>query len=122
MIEFIAMFGLLLFGAVTPEGTPVTVRGEAGIKVVIDPATGRIIPEPTAADLETLSRGRRSERRGSMWELRRFALTHGGEGVFLDGWADHSLWVRQDGDRIQVVCSLGHDHGSAADDAEENLE
>jgi len=123
MFQLISIFGLFIFSAMAPAEAPMRAHGESGLKVVVDPATGRIIAEPTAADLEALSRGTRTERRRSMWELRRFALAHGGEGVFLDGWADHALVVQRDAEgRLQVVCSTGDDHRSAPEDAQGNLQ
>lgn len=122
MFQLIPVFGLLVLGAMAPAEVPLQAHGEAGLKVVVDPATGRIIAEPTAADLENLSAGRRIERRQSMWGLRRFGLAHGGEGVFLDGWADHAFVARRDAEgRLHVSCSAGDDHELAPDDAEGNL-
>ena len=152
MFQFLPLFGLLLFGATILPGAPppdvndeatvvaasltqgpesvlaplvesrVGVHSEAGLKVAVDPATGRIIAQPTEADLEVLAEGIRIQRRGSTWELESFNLAHGGEGVFLDGWADHSLVVRRDAEgRLRVGCSAGDDHGSTEGETGENL-
>jgi hypothetical protein len=101
---------------------------EPGFKVAVDPVTGEIISQPTEADLEILAEGVRSVRRRSAWELRSFPLQHGGEGVFLDGWADQALEVRVDGEgNLQMTCGQDHDHDvettepPSEDPVEENL-
>lgn len=101
---------------------------DPGFKVVVDPATGEIIAQPTEADLEILAEGVRSVRRRSAWELRSFPLQHGGVGVFLDGWADQALEVRVDGEgNLHMTCGEDHDHDLEAtgplseSSAEENL-
>lgn len=99
MSQFISMLALLLAGAMatsTHEVAPMA-HATAGFKVVVDRGTGRIIATPTQTDLAALSRGDKIERRRSMWELRRFALTHGGEGVHLDGWADVAFATQREG-------------------------
>jgi len=96
-----------------------------GFKVAVDPVTGEIIAQPTEADLEILAEDVRSVRRRSAWELRSFPLQHGGEGVFLDGWADQALEVRVDGEgNLQMTCGEDHDHDaepSSEDPVAENL-
>lgn len=82
---------------------------EMGSRVFLDPETGRIISRPTAAQLEALGQGPRALRtRPSAWELRDFYLPGGGQGVFLDGWADHSLSVRRTpSGELYFVCTHG---------------
>ena len=86
----------------------------AGLRVVLDPETGEILNEPSYAALERLADGTAAEERRSAWDLREFRLPSGGRGVFLDGWADHSLKVTVDAEgKITAECSVGDRHGSA---------
>lgn len=96
--------------------------GETGLRAFFDPVTGEMISEPTAAQLEALGQGPESEiQRRSAWELPHFYLPGGGEGVFLDGWADHSLTVqRADEGGFRVVCSQGDEHVPAVAETEES--
>ena len=144
MLHLAPVLTLLLFGPLPTANAPLpqgdeahsradsqTLAGdsrhEVGLKVAVDPATGQIISEPTEADLEVLAEGARRVRRPSPYLLRSFDLDNGGEGVFLDGWADHALEVTVDADgTLRVACSQGDEHDSQiapppASDDEENL-
>ena len=122
MLPILTILGYLLTGAPHPLEVPARdVRQEAsapaagvsdvGLKVAVDPATGQIIAEPTEADLEILAEGARRIRRPSPYLLRSFKLDRGGEGVFLDGWADHALEVRVGSDgKLRMVCAQGDEH------------
>lgn len=93
----------------------------AGLRVVVDPATGEIIDNPTSLELERLEEGVRVERRRSSWELREFYLSEGGSGVALEGWADHSLEIEIGPDgAMRTVCSQGDTHASEPDQREED--
>lgn len=95
--------------------------GGSGFQVVIDPVTGQIVNNPTDAELERLSEGVAVEKRRSAWELREFSLPGGGRGVFLDGWADHSLAVEVTAEgRLRVVCSQGDRHTTTTAHPEAN--
>lgn len=86
----------------------------AGLKVSIDPETGEINSNPTYEQLERLSDGGSIQPRRSAWELRGFALANGGRGVFLDGWADHSLRLEvTDDGSLRAACSQGDRHDPA---------
>ncbi len=104
----VAVVSPRLAGARAEEGKP-------GLRVFVDPVTGELVSEPTDAQLVRLRSARagregRGERRNS-WELRRFPLRNGGEGVFLEGWADHELRVlRSEDGGLRVVCSQGDTH------------
>jgi hypothetical protein len=80
-----------------------------GSRVFLDPETGRIISRPTGAQLEALGQGPEALRvRPSAWALRNFYLPGGGQGVFLDGWADHSLSVQRTANgELFFVCAHG---------------
>ena len=93
----------------------------AGFQAVIDPVTGRVVNNPTDAELERLSEGAAVQERRSAWELRDFSLPTGGRGVFLDGWADHSLAVEVTAEgQIRAVCSQGNQHTPATARPEAN--
>ncbi len=117
MLHLLPILGFAVFLAAVPpterERTePATPEkgGTAGSQVVIDPATGRIVNEPTDGQLERLLDGVAVKRRRSAWELRSFSLPAGGRGVYLDGWADHSLAVEVTPEgQFRSVCSQG-DH------------
>jgi hypothetical protein len=86
---------------------------EAGLRVVRDPVTGRIVERPTPEQRERLAEGVGRERRRSPEELKRFELSEGGEGVFLDGWADQAFAVeRTESGDLAVTCARRHDHGA----------
>lgn len=113
---------LLLSPTVPPGELPEAVAGQrAGLQVVVDPATGEIIDNPTHLELERLPSGLTRQRRRSARELRDFPLAGGGRGVYLDGWADHSLKARVDGDgRLRLECSQGDEHPTKAPGGEES--
>lgn len=93
---------------------------EAGLRVVRDPVTGRIVERPTPEQRERLAEGFDRERRRSPEELKRFELSEGGEGVFLDGWADQALAVkRTEGGALAVACARQHDHGAHEGEGDE---
>ncbi len=105
--------------AAVPEA--VETVASAGFQAVIDPVTGQIVNNPTDAELERLSEGVAVQKRRSAWELRDFALPTGGRGVFLDGWADHSLAVEVTAQgQIRAVCSQGDQHTPATARPEAN--
>lgn len=107
----------------TPEAAPEALEtvASAGLQVVIDPVTGQIVDNPTEAELARLSEGVAVQKRRSAWELRGFSLPSGGRGVFLDGWADHSLAVAETADgQIRAVCSQGDQHTPATARLETN--
>ncbi len=84
---------------------------DAGLQVLFDPVSGRIIDNPTDAQLGLLNKRVAIERRRSAWELREFSLPAGGWGVDLDGWADHSLAVEISANgTTRFLCSKGDDH------------
>ena len=109
--------------ATSVEVGPVTQEPQrAGLEVVIDPATGRIIDNPTDLQLERVAEGIALERRRSSWELREFFLSNGGRGVYLDSWADHSLTVEVGPDgEMQLGCSRGDQHSSEPSSVEEKV-
>ncbi len=82
----------------------------AGLRVVMDPASGEVVGQPTADDLGRLGPARRGPRRRA-GELERFELPGGARGVVLDGWADHALRVERAADgSLRLVCSRGDRH------------
>lgn len=90
----------------------------AGLKVVVDPETGEIVDRPTRKQLQRLSEGLAPRQRPDSRELREFALPGGGQGVFLDGWADQSLAVEISAEGLpESTCSA-----SAAPNAVERAE
>lgn len=122
MIHYVSLLGFFLLGASTPSEEALSRPAEAGVRVVVDPATGKIIAQPTTADLEARARSVKIERRRPASELEEFALAGGGKGVFLDGWADHSLEVTLGPDgRFEVACVQGDDHAQGEDEATESL-
>jgi hypothetical protein len=116
MLHLLQILSLTAVAATVPatsvEVGPVTQAPQrAGLEVVIDPATGQIIDDPTDLQLERVSEGIALERRRSPWELREFFLSSGGRGVYLDGWADHSLTVNVGPDgEMRLGCSKGDQH------------
>ena len=111
----------------TPEADPAAgpealeTVASAGFQAIIDPVTGHIVNNPTDAELERLSEGVAVQERRSAWELRGFSLPSGGRGVFLDGWADHSLVVERTAEgQIRAVCSQGDRHTPATARPEAN--
>ena len=120
MFHPLAIMGFAFLVAAVPstvpeETEPATAEtpGSTGLQVVIDPVSGRIVSEPTDAELGRLAEGVAIERRRSAWELRGFSLPTGGRGVYLDGWADHSLAVEVTADgQIRTLCSQGDRHTS----------
>lgn len=99
--------------AVGPGAGPGTVEAVvgAGFQAIIDPVTGHIVNNPTDAELGRLSEGVAVRERRSAWELREFSLPAGGRGVFLDGWADHSMTVEITAEgEVRAVCSQGDQH------------
>ena len=91
---------------------PAPTAPASGLRVVVDPETGRIVDEPTSAQIGRPSEGLVAKRRPSE-ELRSFSLPGGGKGVFLDGWADHSLAIEVSADgKMKSVCSQGDQHGA----------
>ena len=88
--------------------------GQLGLKVVIDPATGKILENPTAEELRSIGSSQAiSVPRRSSWELRSFPLPGGGEGVALDEWAHHSLTLRRaENGEFLVQCAQGDVHGA----------
>ena len=110
MLHTLTIIGFLLMGPPSPAAEAERAT-DVGLKVAVDPATGQIIAEPTEADLEVLAEGVRRIRRPSPYLLRSFKLDRGGEGVFLDGWADHALEVRVGADgKLRMVCAQGDEH------------
>jgi hypothetical protein len=94
----------------TEPAAPEAVR-RAGLRVVRDPVTGRIVSEPTDAELAELPDLVLDQARRSAWELREFSLPNGGHGVYLDGWADHSLAVEVTAEgEFREVCTQGDRH------------
>lgn len=92
----------------------------SGLRVVVDPETGAIVENPSARQLEDLSETRRFAKRRPARELRSFPLATGGEGVFLDGWANHSLKVEVTSDgKLRTACSQGDRHGAQNPDEDE---
>ena len=132
LLPLLPTLGLACFVAPTPPMSattepaapevvePVENVGGSGFQVVIDPVTGQIVNNPTDAELERLSEGVAVERRRSAWELREFSLPGGGRGVFLDGWADHSLAVEVTAEGLRVVCSQGDRHTTTTAPPEAN--
>lgn len=128
MLRFLPIMGFACLLAAVPPMAPEKAEpenpetvGSAGLKVVIDPVSGRIVSEPTDAELERLSDEVAVERRRSAWELRGFSLPTGGRGVFLDGWADHSLAVEVSAEgEIREVCSQGERHSPTTERREDN--
>jgi hypothetical protein len=131
MIQLVSILGVVYVAmTMTPVGAPTAFDGESpgnltaasahstmqsGLKIVMDPATGKILENPTAAELQTISSGQalRLPRRSS-WDLRAFPLDGGGEGVVLDEWAHHSLTVtRTDHGEFRVQCAQGDAHQSS---------
>ena len=126
MFHLLPIMGLTLIVAMAPQAASTEdgpVEGAAvgaGLKVVVDPVTGRIVDSPSDAQLAALSAGLEAGRGRSAWELREFRMSGGGRGVYLDGWADHSLSVEvtADGD-MRFMCSQGDDHSRQADRSED---
>lgn len=84
----------------------------AGLRVVVDPATGQIVDRPTADELGRVGGDPVFSRRRSADELERFDLPHGAQGVVLDGWAHHAMRVERGADgSFRYVCELGDAHG-----------
>lgn len=93
-----------------PVGSSPSAAAAAGLRAVMDPATGELVRQPTADDLGRLRRSLPADRRRSA-DLERFALPHGARGVVLDGWADHALRVERGADgALRVVCERGDVH------------
>ena len=118
MLHLLPIMGFAFLATIAPPpatdgvvlAAPAVANG-AGLQVVFDPVSGRIVDNPTDAQLERLNRNVAIERRRSSWELREFRLPGGGWGVYLDGWADHSLAVEIAADgKARLVCSQGDDH------------
>lgn len=83
----------------------------SGLRVVMDPATGEIVAQPTAEDLARLEPPDRKKRRRA-GELEAFDLPNGARGVALDGWAHHATRLERAPDgTFRVVCSQGDRHG-----------
>lgn len=122
MPYLLPIMSLLLFLPAAPPVEPtgaepasLEVGAVAGFQVVVDPATGRMVNNPTDLQLDRLAEGIAIERRRSSWELREFWLANGGRGVYLDGWADHSLNVEIGPEgQVRFACSQGDRHGQAA--------
>lgn len=124
MIHALSIIGIICLAATVGPGTGPLVpvddptslsletAGQAGLKVVMDRATGRIVENPTSAELRALGSDESlSLSRRSAWDLRDFSLPGGGVGVALEKWAHHSLAVRraENGD-LQVRCIQGDVH------------
>ena len=127
MLHLLQILSLTVAAATVPAtsvevGPVIQEPQSAGLEVVIDPATGQIVDNPTDLQLERVSEGITLERRRSPWELREFFLSNGGRGVYLDGWADHSLTVEitPDGD-MQLGCASGDEHSIEPFSAEETV-
>ncbi|MDH3743749.1 MAG: hypothetical protein OES47_01455 [Acidobacteriota bacterium] len=91
----------------------------SGLRVFVDPETGELVGEPTEEQLERLriETSRQIRERRSSWDLRQFGLRGGGQGVFLDGWADHQLVVRRAEDgSLRTVCSQRDMNGHTGHD------
>ena len=122
MIYLLSIVSFAFFAATAPPPSTEVVNHEAplqsanaGLQVVVDPISGQIVNNPTDGQLERVAEGIDIEARRSSWELREFRLSSGGRGVFLDGWADHSLRVEVAPDgQLRAVCSQGDAHGGAA--------
>ena len=119
MLHLMSVMGFALFAAITSSAAisevdvAPAVGSNAGLEVFYDPVAGRIIDNPTDAQLGSMTKGVAIERRRSSWELRRFPLPANGWGVDLDGWADHSLVVEISADgTTRFVCSKGDDHST----------
>ena len=93
------------------EDEPSPGVGTAGLRVAIDPATGRIIDSPSPDRLRRDDRDFATKRKSDR-ELRSFDLPSGAVGVALEGWAHHATRVVRAADgTFSVVCSQGDDHG-----------
>jgi len=127
MMRLFLILGIATLAAGQPAGEPIPVVGEparpeaaatpatglAGLRVVRDPISGRLVEQPTPAQLGRLAAGAERSRRRPARELRRFSLPAGGEGVFLDGWADQSLAVERAADGSwHLRCAHGADPGA----------
>ena len=89
------------------EERPVTA---SGLRVVMNPATGEIVAQPTAEDLARLEPPDRKNRRRA-GDLEPFDLPNGARGVVLDGWAHHATRLERGPDgTFRVVCSQGDRH------------
>lgn len=83
----------------------------AGVRAVMDPATGEIVGQPEAADL-TGPASRERVRRRRAEELESFDLPSGARGVVLEGWADHATRLERGADGVlRLVCLQGDRHG-----------
>ena len=83
MPYLLPIMSLLLFLPAAPPVEPtgaepasLEVGAVAGFQVVVDPATGRIVNNPTDLQLDRLAEGIAIERRRSSWELREFRLAN----------------------------------------------
>jgi len=127
MIHLLSTFGFTVLAAVAAAEAPASADTSAallaadaparsGLQVVVDPVTGQIIDSPTEAQLEVLGRAHVLDERRSAWDLRSFSLPDGGEGVFLDGWADHSLVVTRHSDgNLRLDCAQRDEHALEED-------
>lgn len=122
MLNRWSIFGLVLLTAAAlqsvdagrdagDEGGPPGNAAMSGLRVVMNPATGEIVGQPTADQLGRLGAPPSFARRRSSRDLRRFELPHGAQGVVLDGWAHHTMRVERAADgSFRAVCSLGDEH------------
>ena len=85
---------------------------DGALWVFLDPETGEIDHQVDPGQAAIRARGSGSiRRRRSADALRRFFLPGGGEGVYLDGWADHAMSARRGDDgELELVCLQGDSH------------
>ena len=111
----------------SPPGTKSTVEAAtepraSGLRVFIHPTNKQVTGEPSSVQIDRYRKIQPKEyRKRPADELRRFFLAGGGQGIFLDGWADHSLSVRrtQRGE-VESICRQ-HRARSSAEIPDRNL-
>ncbi|MEM7352510.1 MAG: hypothetical protein AAF657_17045 [Acidobacteriota bacterium] len=99
----------------TAVATPAEVPGQAGLRVYLDPETGKLTSTPSTGQVEALS----TDLAPLGWTsegLEPFALHTGGRGVYLQGRFRSALTVRvtENGDyELRCVDGPGHAHPAA---------
>ena len=121
MLRFICVLTLCLLTAAavtsvghheSATGGEGAAAGSAGLRVFLDPDTGRIDDNPGRDRFRAFDESTPFARSVAPSELRRFELPGGVVGVELAGTAHHATrLVRQADGSFAVVCSQGDDHG-----------